>query len=132
MVRNKLVTIGVVVLLVALIGGALLSSGVRDETKDRPAGDETEDRPAAGRLTDSIESALKNTATAEERYLTINSEYTDSVATLKEEEGLAVPPGISVTIEARGATGYCIEASDDAGTLGHYDSDEGIPKDGGC
>lgn len=56
------------------------------------------------------ESTLKNAATAEESYATVNDgRYTDRIADL-EAEGLQVPPEVVVSVFASDSA-YCIEGS---------------------
>ena len=80
---------------------------------------------------EALQSIVKNAAVAEESYLTSNGTYTDSVEDL-EAEGLDVPEGITVEVEADEGTAYCIQASDDSGSVFHYDSTEGEPAQGPC
>lgn len=80
---------------------------------------------------EALESVVKNAATAEESYFTSNLAYTDSVEDL-EGEGLDVPEGIAVEITLSGQDGYCVQASDDSGSVFRYDSSVGRPEQGEC
>lgn len=81
-----------------------------------------------------VESALKNASTAEESYLTMNSEYTASVGDLQ-GEGLKVPSTVNLSIpRADGSESYCIEATHDnmPGDVWSLDSRDYIPREGPC
>jgi hypothetical protein len=80
---------------------------------------------------EALEALVKDAATAEESYFTSNLAYTDSVEDL-EGEGLDVPEGITVVISLAGKDGYCVQASDDSGSVFHYDSSVGQPEQGEC
>lgn len=80
-----------------------------------------------------VESALKNAATAEESYATVNDgRYTRDIADL-EREGLQVPPNVKLRVVGRARDGYCIEgrARGIDGTM-HYSSTTGSPEAGSC
>jgi hypothetical protein len=80
---------------------------------------------------EALETVVKDAATAQEVYLTSNASYADSVEDL-EAEGLQVPEGITVEITLTGNDGYCVQASDDSGSVFHYDSSVGQPEQGEC
>ena len=80
---------------------------------------------------EALQSLVINLATAEESYLTGNGTYTDSVEDL-EGEGVEVPEGYTVEITADGGRSYCVEASDDSGSVFHFNSEEGEPAQGPC
>ena len=87
-----------------------------------------------------MESALKNAATAQESYLTGNSEYAFGAAGLAEletDEGLKYAEDVTLTIvaptAAGDASGYCMEATHPNVTETYsYDSDNGAPLEGDC
>ena len=80
---------------------------------------------------EALQAVVMNAATAEESYLVSNSAYTDSVEDL-EGEGLEVPEGIAVEITLSGKDGYCVQASDDSGSVFRFDSSVGQPEQGEC
>ena len=80
---------------------------------------------------EALQSIVKNAATAQESYFTSNTEYAESVEEL-EAEGLDVPEGITVDITLVGQDGYCVQASDDSGSVFHYDSATGQAEQGEC
>lgn len=80
---------------------------------------------------EALEAVVKNAATAQESYFTTNLAYTESVEEL-ESEGLEVPEGITVEITLSGQDGYCVQASDDSGSVFRYDSSVGQAEQGEC
>lgn len=117
---------GLVVLIIAVVLMALLTDGDTDPAPDAEA---LEEQQAA----DEVDSALKNTATAEESYLTSNPTYTDDVDALVSSEGLSYSPDVEISIEVDAGRRYCITAfhaslpDDHPWKLATYDSDRGIP-----
>ena len=82
-----------------------------------------------GEVREELSSSLKNAATAEESHRTQSPRYTKSIADLRQE---GFQPGLAtVTIIEATANSYCIEAESSRVVM-HYDSSEGIPKDGRC
>ncbi len=79
---------------------------------------------------DTLETLLKNAATAQETYAVDNFTYTDSVAEL-EAAGLNVPPESNLEVVTATETEYCLEASADD-TVMHLDSASGNPQEGTC
>ena len=90
-----------------------------------------------------VESALKNSATAQESYLTGNDEYAFGAAgltALQDDEGLKFASDVTLEIvvpaAAANATDYCMEGTHvkltGATDVWHYDSDVGAPVDGAC
>jgi len=76
-----------------------------------------------------IESALKNAATAQESYLTTNSNYATTTGDLT-SEGLKYATSVTLTITTQGGTGYCIKGNhaDLPATVDYwYHSSEGRP-----
>ncbi|HJR45839.1 MAG TPA: DUF4190 domain-containing protein [Actinomycetota bacterium] len=74
-------------------------------------------------------STLKNAATAQESFRTINTRYTRNPGDLR-GEGFA-PGGANLVIVEATKNSYCMEAR----AVGHvmsYDSSEGTPRDGPC
>ncbi|MGH2806708.1 MAG: prepilin-type N-terminal cleavage/methylation domain-containing protein [Actinomycetota bacterium] len=55
-----------------------------------------------------VESALKNAATAEESYLTVNDVYTTSVTDLETDEGLKTATNVTLEIDVDTGVEYCI------------------------
>ena len=78
---------------------------------------------------DTLETTLRNAATAEEAYAAENFTYTDSVADL-ETAGLNIPSDHSLVITAT-ETEYCLEASVDDAVM-HLESAAGTPAEGTC
>ena len=78
-----------------------------------------------------MESAVKNAATAEESWLTTNSQYTNNVSSLVSAEGLKFNSDVGLTIAVSGGTGYCIRAQRTDGNLSgvsyFYHSESGRP-----
>lgn len=77
-----------------------------------------------------MESAVKNAATAEESWLTSNSSYTTSTASLQSSEGLKYAVDVTLTINATGGTSYCIKATHKnlaSNDNYYYSSDVGAP-----
>ena len=98
------------------------------------AGATGEDPSEGGEVDEGLEelqTVVKNAATAEESYITSNGTYSDSVEDL-EGEGLDVPEGITVEITLNGNDAYCVQASDDSGSVFHFDSAVGRPEQGEC
>ena len=113
-----------------VVAGALIAGGIYlandDDFEERLEQQELSDYRA------SLESTLGNAATAQERYLTDASVYTDSVSDL-EDEGFS--PSVGVTLEIIEATdaGYCMEATrPELDETWHYDSAVGNPEKGQC
>ena len=78
-----------------------------------------------------MESAVKNAATAEESFLTSNTAYTTSTASLVSAEGLKYAGDVTLTIAVDGGKGYCIKA-EHANLTGEdvwYHSADGQPRD---
>lgn len=75
-----------------------------------------------------IEGALKDAATAQESYhvATDGGSYTNVLAYLV-DEGLVVPDGMTIHIASADVDGYCMEAIDELGNFGYYDSLNGQP-----
>jgi hypothetical protein len=117
---------GLIVLVLAVVLMALLTDGDTDPAPDAEA---LEEQQAA----DEVDSALKNTATAEESYLTSNPTYTDDVDALVSGEGLSYSPNVEILIEVEGGKRYCIQAfhsslpDDHPWKVATYDSDRGVP-----
>lgn len=80
---------------------------------------------------EALQAIVKDAATAQESYFVSNTAYTDSVEDL-EAEGLEVPEGITVDITLTGQDGYCVQASDDSGSVFRYDSSVGQAEQGEC
>lgn len=80
---------------------------------------------------EALETVVKDAAVAEESYFTSELAYTDSVDDL-EAQGFDVPEGITVDITLNGQDGYCVQASDDSGSVFRYDSSVGQPEQGEC
>ena len=85
------------------------------------------------------QSGLKNAATAAESYATgANGSYVDMTKDLLVEEDYNEPVGVTVTIEAKSATGFCLEAAhaslavDHEWKTSHYASDVGEPVPDAC
>jgi type IV pilus assembly protein PilA len=75
-----------------------------------------------------MESALKNAATAQESYLTANTSYSNSTASLG-SEGLKTAPDVTITVFASSGTHYCMSAvhSSLTGVTYYYSSNAGRP-----
>lgn len=81
-----------------------------------------------------VQSALRNAATAMESYATLyGGNYSGAtIADLTGDEGLQVPPGMTLTTETT-STSYCIEATHEDLPSGHpwktatFDSNVGAP-----
>jgi hypothetical protein len=127
--------------LVALVVGAIFAGraeearttpGRFDQASGRCVGDEPVSRERCDAQLAQVESTLKNAATAEESYATVNEgRYTDQIAAL-EAEGLQVPPEVVLTVLASNKQ-YCIEgSSEELGATLHYSSTEGLPRPGPC
>jgi type IV pilus assembly protein PilA len=58
-----------------------------------------------------MESAVKNAATAEESWLTSNSTYTTSTASLTTSEGLKYSSDVTLVVTVSTGKGYCIKSS---------------------
>ena len=80
---------------------------------------------------EALESTVKNAATAEESYFVSELAYTDSLDDLA-DQGFEVPEGIAVEITLAGKDGYCVQASDDSGSVMRYDSSVGQPEQEEC
>lgn len=78
-----------------------------------------------------VESALKNMATAEESYLTANTAYATTVASLTAEGFTYATTEVTPTdpINTTGATSYCmiVTSAHDTTIVGRYRSSEGRP-----
>lgn len=128
-------------ILVGLVGAAIFD-GRAEEARTTPArfdqatgrcvGEEPVGRQRCDEQLAQVKSTLKNAATAEESYATVNEgRYTDQMADL-EAEGLQVPPEVVVTVFAA-QTEYCIEgSSEELGATLHYASTEGTTAPGPC
>jgi type IV pilus assembly protein PilA len=75
-----------------------------------------------------MESALKNAATAQESFLTANTSYSASTASLG-SEGLKTAPDVTITVFASSGTHYCMSAvhSSLTGVTYYYSSNAGRP-----
>ncbi len=121
--RRWLVAGCLVVATFAACGGG---DGGDEEPADQKA---TAEAPSQAQL-DSLETVLKNAATAEEAYAVENFTYTASVTEL-EATGLNVPPDITVEVVAATDSSYCLEASLD-GTVMYLDSATNDAQEGNC
>ncbi len=83
-----------------------------------------------------VQSALKNAATAEETWLTSNTNYATAVSDLSSVGFRYSTADVTMTdpISATGAQSYCLQATSahDSTIVMHYSSDEGRPVDGAC
>lgn len=82
-----------------------------------------------GDLRGEMSSTLKNAATAQESFRTVNPRYTRSQADLRGEGFVPGRPNL-VIVHATGKR-YCMEARA-AGHVMHYDSTVGMPLEGAC
>ncbi len=83
-----------------------------------------------------VQSALKNAATAEETWLTSNTNYATAVSDLSSVGFRYSTADVTMTdpISATGASSYCLQATSahDSTIVMRYDSNVGRPVDGTC
>ena len=96
---------------------------------EKPSQKSAAEAPSQAQL-DSLETALKNAATAEEAYAVDNLTYTASLTDL-EATGLKLPSDITLEVVAATDSSYCLEASLD-GTVMYLDSETRDPQEGTC
>ncbi|MGH2701916.1 MAG: hypothetical protein ACRDJ2_09095 [Actinomycetota bacterium] len=132
MTSNSLVASMVIAAL--LIAAVILAVGRMqgDEPATRAA-DDASAPSSAGPWLNEIDSALKNSATAEETFAVTAGTYTSNVADLV-DQGLRLPGTVTIRVARATATGYCMEATHAlaAGQVFHYSSDVGRPTEGAC
>lgn len=116
--------------LACLVAAGLAACGGDDGGNDKPAEQESSAEGPSQAQLDSLETALKNAATAEEAYAVDNLTYTASVSDL-EATGLTVPSGVTLEVAAATDSSYCLEASLDE-TVMYLDSETRDPQEGTC
>ena len=117
-----------------LIAAVILAVGRMqgDEPATRAA-DNSSAPSSAGPWLNEVDSALKNSAMAEETFAVTAGTYTSNVSDLV-GQGLRLPGTVTVRVARATATGYCMEATHAlaAGQVFHYSSDVGRPTEGAC
>jgi hypothetical protein len=132
MTSNRLVASMVIGAL--LIAAIILAVGRKQGDEPATRGAEDASAPSgAGPWLNEVDSALKNSATAEESFAATTGTYTSNVSDLV-DQGLRLPGTVTVRVARATATGYCMEATHAlaAGQVFHYSSDVGRPTEGAC